>query len=127
MTAAAETRPFDLPGVPAQGSRAAYCGSCGKKLPPQRIGRPKQYCGGSCKQRAYEERKEVERAGIPGIPVGAVVLSAEQVATFGDRIFQVQCAVEDIVTATEEGSTVAEIGRLAHELLSQVRGMELRR
>lgn len=113
---------LDIP-LPTRAIKPSFCESCGKPIAKQRIGRPRRYCNTTCKQRAYEERKEVERAGLPE---GAVVLTAAQVAAYGDRIFQVQCAVEDIVSATEDGSTVDEIGQLAHQLLSQVRGMDLR-
>lgn len=122
MTAEQETPALPIPGL--RPVKTSYCGSCGKPLCSQRIGRPKKYCGSTCKQRAYEDRKTAEAGGVPE---GATVLTAEQVQAFGDALFALQCGVEDVVSAAEDGqSTMAEVAHLAHQALSHARGMELK-
>ena len=36
------------------------CGRCGKRMPPQKRGRPRRWCSQQCRQSAYEERHGLE-------------------------------------------------------------------
>lgn len=49
---------------------AAVCAapSCGKKLPPATGPRPRLYCNGSCRSKAYAHRK-ANPGGVPTLPV----------------------------------------------------------
>lgn len=85
------------------------------------MGRRRRYCGQSCRQRAYERRTAVQRTGLPD---DAVVLSDTEVATLQDRLFQLRCAAEDVVTAADDGAEVAELRRLADELARTAKGIE---
>ncbi|NIJ12163.1 hypothetical protein FHU38_002507 [Saccharomonospora amisosensis] len=77
-----------------------HCGWCGQRLRHGgTVGRRRRYCGQSCRQRAYERRLAVQRGGLPE---DAVVLSATELAMLQDRLFQLRCAAEDVVTATED-------------------------
>ena len=78
------------------------------------MGRRRQYCRQSCRQRAYEQRALVKGTAVPA---DAVVLSAEEAAELSDRIYQVRCAAEDVVTAIEEGAPAAELRLLCDALL----------
>ena len=51
------------------------------------------------------------------VPVDAVVLSLEEAAELSDRVYQVRCAAEDVVTAVEEGAAAAELRQLCDELM----------
>lgn len=119
-------RPFSDPADTGVGARtrteARYCGWCGRRLPDSdRVGRPRRYCGQACRQRAYERRTAAQRTGIPE---DAVVLSAAEVGDLQDRLFQMRCAAEDVVTAADEGADVAELRGLAEHLLTAVRDLE---
>src|SRR5699024_4213741 len=49
-----------------RGETPTYCGWCGKQVEQgPNTGRKRQYCGQSCRQRAYERRIAVERGGLP--------------------------------------------------------------
>ncbi|EHR51104.1 hypothetical protein SacmaDRAFT_2866 [Saccharomonospora marina XMU15] len=99
-----------------------HCGWCGQRLEHGgTVGRRRRYCGQSCRQRAYERRLAVQRGGLPE---DAVVLSAAELAMLQDRLFQLRCAAEDVVTATEDGADVAELRRLAAELARSARSLE---
>jgi hypothetical protein len=101
---------------------AKHCGWCGRRLPESgNVGRRRRYCGQSCRQRAYERRTAVQRTGLPD---DAVVLSDTEVATLQDRLFQLRCAAEDVVTAADDGAEVAELRRLADELARTAKGIE---
>lgn len=78
------------------------------------MGRRRQYCRQSCRQRAYEQRAMVKGTSLPQ---DAVVLSADEAAQLSDRVYQVRCAAEDVVTAVEDGATAAELRQLCDELL----------
>ena len=78
------------------------------------LGRRRQYCRQSCRQRAYEQRAMVKGTAVPE---DAVVLTAEEAAELSDRVYQVRCAAEDVATAVDEGAPAAEVRQLCEELL----------
>ena len=85
------------------------------------MGRRRQYCRQSCRQRAYEQRALVKGTAVPA---DAVVLSAEEAAELSDRVFQVRCAAEDVVTAVEEGAPAAELRQLCDALLQAAKAAD---
>ncbi|MBP2471757.1 hypothetical protein JOF53_000629 [Crossiella equi] len=112
-----------VPGVSlARKQEVRHCAWCGRPLPDSgRIGRPRRYCGHACRQRAYERRTQVQRGGLPE---DAVVLSAAELADLQDRLFQLRCAAEDVLTAAEDGADTAELRRMAAGLVDSARGLE---
>ena len=78
------------------------------------LGRRRQYCRQSCRQRAYEQRVMVKGTAVPE---DAVVLTADEAALLSDRVYQVRCAAEDVATAVDEGAPAAEVRQLCEELL----------
>ncbi len=78
------------------------------------LGRRRQYCRQSCRQRAYEQRSLVKGTSVPE---DAVVLSAEEAAELSDRVYQVRCAAEDVATAVEEGADGLELRELCDALM----------
>ena len=77
------------------------------------MGRRRQYCRQSCRQRAYEQRASINgvRQGA-SLPADAVVLSADEAADLSDRVYQVRCAAEDVATALDEGAGATELREL---------------
>jgi hypothetical protein len=101
---------------------ARHCAWCGRRLPDHgRIGRPRRYCAQPCRQRAYERRAAVQRGGLPE---DAVVLSSTELADLQDRLFQLRCAAEDIMTAAEDGAGGDELRGLAAGMVDAARGLE---
>jgi hypothetical protein len=78
------------------------------------MGRRRQYCRQSCRQRAYEQRALVKGSAIPE---DAVVLSSDEAAELSDRVFQVRCAAEDVATAVDEGAATSELRELCDALV----------
>jgi hypothetical protein len=78
------------------------------------MGRRRQYCRQSCRQRAYEQRAMVKGTSLAP---DAVVLSADEAAQLSDRVYQVRCAAEDVATAIEEGADNSEIRDLCDALM----------
>jgi len=95
-------------------TRPQPCRWCGREVSDAGLGRRRQYCWQSCRQRAYEQRALVKGSAVPA---DAVVLSVEEAAELSDRVYQVRCAAEDVVTAVEEGAAPAELRQLCEELL----------
>lgn len=85
------------------------------------IGRRRQYCRQSCRQRAYEQRALVKGTSLPE---DAVVLTAEEAAELADRVYQVRCAAEDVSTAVEEGAGPAELRELCAALLEAAKAAD---
>lgn len=99
-----------------------HCGWCGRRLEQGgNVGRRRRYCGQSCRQRAYERRTALQRSGLPE---DAVVLSDTEIATLQDRLFQLRCAAEDIVTAADDGAALAELRSLADEVAQAAKDLE---
>ncbi|MQA09941.1 MAG: hypothetical protein GEU98_15585 [Pseudonocardiaceae bacterium] len=100
-----------------------HCGWCGRHLSTEdgKVGRRRRYCGQACRQRAYERRIQVQRGGLPE---DAVVLSNTELADLQDRLFQVRCSAEDVVTAIDDGANPAELRQLARDLVKAAQGLE---
>ena len=99
-----------------------HCGWCGRRLPESgNVDRRRRYCGQSCRQRAYERRAAVQRSGLPE---DSVVLSDTEVATLQDRLFQLRCAAEDVVTAADDGAGPDELRKLADQLARTAKELE---
>jgi hypothetical protein len=110
-----------------------HCGWCGQQLTAAggsagdtggrtaKVGRPRRYCSQSCRQRAYERRSAVQRGGLPE---DAVVLSAAELADLQDRLFQLRCAAEDVVTAADDGAGPGELKSLAAAVVQNAHGLE---
>jgi len=97
------------------------CLWCGRPVSEIGVGRRRQYCRQSCRQRAYEQRTTTRRAGLPD---DAVVLTAVEAESLADRAFEARCAAEDVATAVAEGAGAEELGRLCAELVSLARAAE---
>jgi hypothetical protein len=120
------TRRHSLPSRAMERSMEAdeprHCAWCGRRLPGSgRIGRPRRYCAQPCRQRAYERRAALQRGGLPE---DAVVLSTAELADLQDRLFQLRCAAEDVVTAAQDGAENEELRKLAAELVESAKGLE---
>lgn len=85
------------------------------------MGRRRQYCRQSCRQRAYEQRALVKGTALPA---DAVVLSAEEAADLSDRLYQVRCAAEDVATAVREGADTGELAQMCEELMRAAKAAE---
>jgi hypothetical protein len=120
--AAELAQPAPVEAVPARRGAPRHCGWCGRRLPEGgNVGRRRRYCGQSCRQRAYERRTALQRSGLPE---DAVVLSDAEIAALQDRLFQLRCAAEDIVTAVDDGADAGELRGLAGEIARAARDLE---
>jgi hypothetical protein len=105
----------------ARRPRPQPCRWCGREVADTGLGRRRQYCRQSCRQRAYEQRALVKGTSLPP---DAVVLTAEEASSLADRVYQVRCAAEDVVTAVEEGADHAELRQLCEALLRAARAAD---
>lgn len=105
-------------------ARPQPCRWCGRDVSDAGMGRRRQYCRQSCRQRAYEQRASLTRAGAADLPADAVVLSADDAADLSDRIYQVRCAAEDVATAVQEGAGATEIRELCDVLIHAARAAD---
>jgi len=85
------------------------------------MGRRRQYCRQSCRQRAYEQRAMVKGTALAP---DSVVLSADEAASLSDRVYQVRCAAEDVATAAAEGADADELRALCEVLLDAAKAAD---
>jgi hypothetical protein len=85
------------------------------------LGRRRQYCRQSCRQRAYEQRALVKGTSLAP---DSVVLSADEASELSDRVYQVRCAAEDVATAIEEGAEDTELRDLCDALMQAARAAD---
>lgn len=100
------------------------CAWCGRELVQSGSGRHRRYCGQSCRQRAYEQRRRLSGTGLPQ---DAVVLSRQAADELTDTLFELRCAAEDVRTAvTEDAGSVDsdEVAALCTELVEMARAAE---
>jgi hypothetical protein len=91
------------------------CGWCRRVLPEQgSVGRPRQYCGQACRQRAYEQRTATSKAGLSA---DVVLVTRSELDGLQDRLYQLRCALEDVQTLLHEKPTKAELERSLADLL----------
>lgn len=83
-------------------------------MPDAGVGRRRQYCRQSCRQRAYEQRALVKGTSLAP---DSVVLTAAEAAELSDRVFEVRCAAEDVATAIDEGAEQSELRQLCDALM----------
>jgi hypothetical protein len=94
--------------------KPAPCRWCGREVAEAGLGRRRQYCRQSCRQRAYEQRAVVRGTSLAP---DSVVLTAEEASELSDRVYQVRCAAEDVATAIEEGAESTELRYLCDALM----------
>ncbi|MGE2720719.1 hypothetical protein [Mycolicibacterium celeriflavum] len=94
--------------------RPQPCRWCGRQVDDVGLGRRRQYCRQSCRQRAYEQRSLIRGTSLAP---DAVVLSPDEAAELSDRVYQVRCAAEDVATAIEEGADTGELRVLCDALM----------
>lgn len=94
--------------------RPQPCLWCGREVADAQMGRRRQYCRQSCRQRAYEQRALVKGTALPA---DSVVLTADEAAQLADRVYQVRCAAEDVATAVDEGAGPDELRELCDALM----------
>ena len=97
------------------------CSWCGTDIAQTGRGRPRKYCGPSCRQRAYEQRHNVSGSAIPA---EAVIIHPDKADAIRDQLFELRCSAEDIATAVSEGADGEEIRGLADELVALARKIE---
>jgi hypothetical protein len=98
----------------ARRTRPQPCRWCGRDVADVQVGRRRQYCRQSCRQRAYEQRAIVKGTSLAP---DSVVLTAEEAARLSDRVYQVRCAAEDVATAIDEGAEGTELRQLCDALM----------
>ena len=102
-------------------SKAQPCRWCGREVADAGMGRRRQYCRQSCRQRAYEQRAMVKGTNLAE---DSVVLSADEAAQLSDRVYQVRCAAEDVAIAVDEGAGTDELRQLCEALMEAAKAAD---
>ena len=105
----------------ARRHRPQPCRWCGREVADAGMGRRRQYCRQSCRQRAYEQRALVKGTSLAP---DSVVLTAEEATLLSDRVYQVRCAAEDLATAVDEGADSDELRQLCDALMQAAKAAD---
>jgi hypothetical protein len=81
-------------------------------------GRPREFCRRSCRQRDYEAR---QRASEVGLSEHELVLTRQSMDELRDRIYVLECAVEDVERDLEGAPTTADFRDAVDWLLAAAR------
>lgn len=85
------TEPAATEGARGEGAR---CRWCRRQLPVRRgPGRPREFCGGSCRQQDYLRR---QRAADAGLAEHELVVTRTELDELHDRLYVLEAAVEDV-------------------------------
>jgi hypothetical protein len=84
-------------------------------IEPGKVGRPREFCRRSCRQRDFEARR---LAAATGIGDYVLTMTREQLARVRDDLYVLECAVGDVRRDLAAGmTTVAELGEALRWLL----------
>jgi len=81
-------------------------------------GRPREFCRRSCRQRDYEAR---QRAAEVGLSEHELVLTRQVVDDLRDRVYVLECAIEDVERDLGGAPTKAELREALDWLLDAAR------
>jgi 5-bromo-4-chloroindolyl phosphate hydrolysis protein len=75
-------------------TKVALCRWCGGLLAPiGKMGRPRQFCKRSCRQRDFEAR---QRAKAHGLDEAELIITRTELEELRDKLFVLRCAVQDV-------------------------------
>ena len=86
------TKPQIEAGGREPGRRAA-CRWCRRPLDQPAVGRPREFCRRSCRQRDFETR---QRAASHGLDESALIVARGELDQLRDELYVLTCAVEDV-------------------------------
>ncbi len=81
-------------------------------------GRPRLFCAQGCRQRHYEAR---QRARELGVGEAELIVARAALEELSDRLYVLECAVDDVVRDLEAARTVAEHREALEWLLEAAR------
>ena len=84
------------PSVEAEDSelgRPTACRWCRRPIDQPGVGRPREFCRRSCRQRDFEAR---QRAASHGLDESALIVARGELDRLRDELYVLACAVEDV-------------------------------
>ena len=101
------------PGVGEQ------CRWCRRRLPERKgPGRPREFCGGSCRQQEYLRRQRAREAGLAE---HELVVTRFELDDLHDRLYVLEAAVEDVDRDLAAASTASDYQEALAWLLDAAR------
>jgi hypothetical protein len=95
------------------------CRWCRRRLPERTgPGRPREFCGGSCRQQDYLRRQRAQEAGLAE---HELVITREELDDLHDKLYVLEAAVEDVERDLAETPTPAEYREAVNWLLDAAR------
>lgn len=82
------------------------------------IGRPREYCRQSCRQRAYEARRQSQELGLSE---NELIVTRQELEKLLDQVYVLQAAVEDVDRDLAISNTAKEVRGALDWLLSAAR------
>jgi hypothetical protein len=97
------TERHEVGGEQGEGAR---CRWCRRRLPERKgPGRPREFCGGSCRQQDYLRR---QRAADAGLAEHELVVTRTELDELHDRLYVLEAAVEDVERDLADGPSARD-------------------
>ena len=101
------------------GETKRRCEWCRRPLAESKgTGRPRNYCRQSCRQRAYEARRQAE---VLGLSENELVVTRQELERLLDQIYVLSAAIEDVDRDLAADGSASEVRRSLDWLLSAAR------
>ena len=78
---------------PGRSERREACRWCRRPVEHPKVGRPREFCRRSCRQRDFEAR---QRATRHGLDESAIIVARSELDDLRDELYVLTCAIEDI-------------------------------
>jgi hypothetical protein len=104
-----------------EGEPLSRCRWCRRVLPPQRMGRPRQFCSQSCRQWDWVGR---QRARELQLNEHELIITKAELDELHDELYVLACAVEDVerdLVAAGKKPAANEVGQMLSWLLDAAR------
>lgn len=95
------------------------CRWCRRRLPARKgPGRPREFCGGSCRQQDYLRRQRAREAGLAE---HELVVTRGELDDLHDKLYVLEAAVEDVDRDLESARTASDYREALAWLLEAAR------
>ncbi|MGB8858512.1 MAG: hypothetical protein WCC60_04620 [Ilumatobacteraceae bacterium] len=105
----------------AQGERKSRCRWCRRVLPPQQMGRPREFCSQACRQWHWVGR---QRAAELQLSETELIVAKDELDRLHDELYVLACAVNDAerdLTAAGGKPSAPELREIVDWLLEAAR------
>lgn len=100
---------------PGRSERREACRWCRRPVEHPKVGRPREFCRRSCRQRDFEAR---QRATRHGLDESAIIVARRELDDLRDELYVLACAIEDVERDLSGRPELGDYRDAVHTLLA---------